>query len=383
MLIALYIAFFASVAAILYSYLVFPVVLTVLAKLFGKATAYDDNHRPSVAFVVPAYNEEEVIRQKIDNILSLDYPPEKLSVWVGSDQSTDRTNEIVTSIDDPRVHLWIAPERGGKTGILNGLVPRIEAQIVFMTDANTMHHRKSLRTMVRHFADPRVGGVAGHVKHIQRGHVHYEETIYRSFESRQKWQESMLHSSISAFGGFYTIRKNLFRPIPPNAYSNDDVLIPMHVVRQGYRMIFEPQAISEEETSEDARTEFSRRIRIGAGNFQAFFWLLDFLTPLRGWPAFCYLSHKVTRWFSPVFMVVGYAAAVALAFLAPRPALYQAMAGAGVVMIGLAMTYKVVPARLLRLLFYFFSMNAALLLGGLRFATGIRSAAWSRTSRGR
>lgn len=381
MLSALQTVFFVSVAVVVYSYIVFPVVLTVAAKLFGKPTASDDNHRPSVAFIVPAYNEEDVIRQKIENILSLDYPLEKLSVWVGSDQSTDRTNEIVGSFDDPRVHLWIAPERGGKTGIINGLVPLVDSEIVFMTDANTMHHRLSLQKLVRHFADPRVGGVAGYVKHIQRGSVHYEETIYRSFEARQKRLESMLHSTISAFGGFYTIRRSLFRPIPPNAYSNDDVLIPMHIVRQGYRMMFETAAISEEETTEGARTEFQRRVRIGAGNFQAFFWLLDFLNPFRGWPAFCYVSHKVTRWFSPVFMMTGFAACGGLAFLAPEPKVFGVLFAGGLTLVGLALAYRVVPARLLKLLFYFFSMNAALLLGGLRFLTGIRSAVWSRTTR--
>ncbi|MBD3316051.1 MAG: hypothetical protein GF344_09705, partial [Chitinivibrionales bacterium] len=270
----------------------------------------------------------------------------------------------------------------GKTGILNGLVPRVDGEIVFMTDANTMHHRQSLRKLVCHFADPSVGGVAGHVKHILRGSVHYEEAIYRSFEARQKWLESMLHSTISAFGGFYTIRKSLFRSIPANAYSNDDVLIPMHVVRLGYRMIFEPKAISEEETSEGARTEFHRRVRIGAGNFQAFFWLSDFLNPFRGWPAFCYVSHKVTRWFSPVFMVLGYICCTALALIAPEPVIYRAFSIAGLTTVVAALAYRIIPSRLLRLLFYFFSMNTALLIGGLRFVMGIRSAAWSRTTRG-
>lgn len=380
MIALLQVVFWISVGFVAYSYIVYPLILPVCARLFGRDTTPDVAHEPTVGVVIPAYNEEDVIRKKIDNVLSFHYPPDKLRVWVGSDQSDDNTDEIVRSYDDQRVRLWVAPQRGGKTEILNKLVPQVDTDIVFLTDANTMHRPDSLRELVKHFADSSVGAVAGHVEHVIGEQQQFEEVFYRSFEARQKFLESRLHSTISAFGGFYCMRKSLFRPIPHNAYSNDDVLIPMNVIRQGFRVIYEPRAISQEDVGEDIGMEFLRRIRIGAGNFQAFFWLLDFLNPLRGWPAFCFLSHKATRWFSPLFMAAGFFSCGALG-LSKSGVFYKVLLFAGLLSIAIGLTFRILRFKMFRPIFYFLSMNTALLLGFFRFIGGIKSAAWSRTAR--
>ncbi len=380
MLIALHLLFGISAFLLLYSYGVYPLLLSMLADFFGKSVAADEIDPPTIGVVVPAFNEEEVIHRKIANILALDYPADRITVWVGSDQSTDRTNEIVRAFGDDRVRLWIAPVRGGKTEILNHLVPLVDAEIVLLTDANTMHRPDSLRALICNFADPRVGAVAGHVEHVFSTESEFEERLYRSFESRQKHLESRLHSTISAFGGFYAIRKELFRPIPRNAYSNDDVLIPMNVIRQGFRVVFEPRAISEEDFTENVGIEFKRRMRIGAGNFQAFFWLLDFLNPLRGWPAFCYMSHKATRWFSPLFLLVACTSCLALA-VTTGAAAYKILSFAGGVFLLAGASFTLVKLKALRPFFYFLSMNAALFLGFFRYLSGIKSAAWTHTTR--
>lgn len=349
--------------------------------MFGKPIRKNTEFFPSVGVLVPAHNEEKVIGKKIDNILALNYPPEKLSVWIGSDCSTDGTEAIVRSYNDPRVKLWVAKERGGKTGIVNNLAPLIEAEILLFTDANTMHHHDSLAAMVRNFADSTVGGVAGHIEHA-RGVDDDEmgESIYRLFESRQKQYEGLLHSTISAFGGFYAIRKDLFRSIPYNAYSNDDVLIPMNIIRQGSRVVYEREAVSEEDMTGNVRSEFSRRVRIGAGNFQAFIWLLDFFNPLRGWPAFCLISHKFTRWFSPLFLLTT-AASCSILFFTSAIDLYRMVFAAGTIILIIGMLHKVIPLRIARHVYYFVIMNIALIFGFFRFIGGIRSAVWSRTER--
>ncbi|MBD3390547.1 MAG: glycosyltransferase [Chitinivibrionales bacterium] len=381
MLNALELVFALSIIGVVYSYAIYPTLLVFLSTFFGRPARKSPDSIPRIAVIVPAFNEERVIRRKIENVLALDYPPDRLSLWVGSDQSSDGTDSIVKSFADPRVHLWVAPERGGKTAILNRLVPRVDAEVVLLTDANTLHRPSSLRLLVRSFADGAVGAVAGHVEHQAPGsEIKAEETVYRSFETWQKSMESVLHSSISAFGGFYAVRKELFRPIPDNAYSNDDVLIPMNVIRQQRRVIFDPEAIAEEDLSENATLEFRRRIRIGAGNFQAFFWLLDFLNPLRGWPAFCYVSHKVSRWFSPLFILGAYLSCGVLAFMAPF-FVYRALFGLGAAMLVAALSYKLLRLSAFRPMFYFFSMNAALFLGLFRYLGGIKSAAWTRTER--
>jgi cellulose synthase/poly-beta-1,6-N-acetylglucosamine synthase-like glycosyltransferase len=364
-----------------YSYLIYPLILGILSVLFSRRIRAQDGYEPTVGVVIPAYNEKQVITKKIANVLALDYPADKLSVWVGSDCSTDGTDDVVRSAGDTRVHLWVAPRRGGKTQVLNLLIPDVPADIILLTDANTMHMPSSLRLLVRSFADESVGAVAGRVDHVvSQGVDSLEETLYRSFEMWQKRHESALHSTISAFGGFYAIRKKLFVPIPPNSYSNDDVLIPMNVIRRGFRVVFDGEAISQEDISESIKLEFRRRIRIGAGNFQAFFRLLDFLNPLKGWPAFCYVSHKASRWFSPLFLFAGVAACGLLSYVTPF-AVYRIIFGAGIGLVVIGLLYKVLRLNLLRPVFYFISMNTALFLGLFRFLGGIRSAAWSRTER--
>jgi cellulose synthase/poly-beta-1,6-N-acetylglucosamine synthase-like glycosyltransferase len=377
---AFIILFWFSVFFVIYSYTIYPVLLTIFAKLFASPVKPVEHYFPSVGVLVPVHNEEKVIRKKIENIFSLDYPSDKISIWIGSDCSTDNSEKIVREFNDPRVHLWVAEKRGGKTGVLNGLAPHIEADIILFTDANTVHHRDCLKFLTANYADPRVGGVAGHINHAIAGDEEYGENIYRKFESRQKFLEGSLHSTISAFGGFYSIRKSLFKPIPPNAYSNDDVIIPMKVIDQGYRIIYEPRALSEEDTTGDASQEYSRRIRIGAGNFQAFFWLLGFLNPFKGWPWFCYISHKVTRWFSPIALTLGYLACGVLAFTADFT-VYKMLFATGTIFIITGLGFKVIPIRLTRHIFYFLIMNMALIAGFFRYLRGIRSAAWSRTER--
>jgi cellulose synthase/poly-beta-1,6-N-acetylglucosamine synthase-like glycosyltransferase len=372
--------FWLSIFVVVYSYTVYPFLLFVFVHLFGKPVQQDQHYITSVGVLVPAYNEEMVIRKKIDNILAINYPEDKLSVWVGSDCSTDATETIVKSYANPRVHLWTAPSRGGKTGVLNGLAPLIDADVLLFTDANTMHHPDCLTAIVRNFADPQVGGVAGHIAHTVSGEDEMGEDLYRTFESRQKYYEGMLHSTISAFGGFYAIRKSAFRPIPANAYSNDDVLIPMNVIRQGLRVVYEPEAVSEEDMTGHIKSEFNRRIRIGAGNFQAFSWLLDFFNPLRGWPAFCLVSHKFTRWFSPLFLLLATISCTILVFKSPQE-IYRMLFATGSIIVLAGVFHKVISLRISRHVFYFLTMNVALLLGFKRFITGIKTAAWSRTER--
>jgi len=372
--------FWGSLGVVAYSYLLYPALLTLFAWLFKRPVRCSDDYLPTVGILVPAYNEEKVIARKIENVLSMDYPPDKISVWVGSDCSDDGTDDIVRSITDPRVHFWRAPARGGKTGIINGLVPLMEGEIVLLTDANTMHRTDCLRAMAKHFYDPTVGGVAGHIEHKLSEGSENAETVYRSFESHQKVMEGRLHSTISAFGGSYAIRRSLFKPIPKNAYSNDDVLIPMNIVRQGYRVIYEIDAVSEEDMTDKVSSEFQRRVRIGAGNFQSFLWLVDFFNPLRGWPWFCYISHKVTRWFSPFFILFCFFSCVAVAALSGSP-LYKFLLSCGMIFSVSGLLYHQMPIRVNRHIFYFFAMNMALLLGAVRFAEGIRSAVWKRTER--
>jgi len=373
--------FWVSLFVLIYSYTIYPLLLLLFARVFGKPVHRIDGYcELSVAVLVPAHNEENVIGKKIDNVLAVDYPPDKLSVWVGSDCSNDKTEEIVKGYKNHRVHLWRASKRGGKTGVINRLAPLIDADVILFTDANTMHRADCLKLIMRNFADARVGGVAGHIDHAVIGEEEMGESVYRGFESRQKYCEGVLHSTISAFGGFYAIRKRLFTSIPYNAYSNDDVLIPMNVIRQGYRVIYEPEAISTEDFTGSLRSEFQRRVRIGAGNFQAFFWLLDFFNPMLGWPAFCLVSHKFTRWFSPLFLLILIVCNMVLFFMGQRD-IYRICFATGFITVTSGMLHSLIRLPITRHVYYFLAMNIALLMGLVRFLGGIKNASWSRTER--
>jgi cellulose synthase/poly-beta-1,6-N-acetylglucosamine synthase-like glycosyltransferase len=373
--------FWFSVIELAYSYLIYPVLLWFLAWRFGRTSKCIQDYEPTVAIVIAVYNEEKIIAEKLRSIFAVDYNKEKLSIWIGSDCSTDLTDEIVRNFGDPRIHLWVAPDRSGKAGVLNRLIPQVEAEILLLTDADIMFEKDCVQELTKHFADPEVGGVGGLTIHRFTNETAMdEESIYRRFESRQKFWESQLHSTISAFGPFYAIRKSLFVPFHPHTYSNDDVLMPMNIIRQGYRMYFDSNAVSYEEHNESVGIEFNRRIRIGAGNFQAFFWLLDFLNPLKGWPWFCYVSHKVTRWFSPLFFL---SAVLACGFLArfDDMVIYKMMFYTGCIFAISSLFYQRIPLPIMRHIFYFLAMNVALGLGFFKFLRGIRTAAWMRTER--
>ena len=376
--------FWISMGLLVWSYLLYPPIINILAKVFGNKPEFDPSYLPSVAVLIPAYNEEDVIAKKVQNILDLEWPPDRISVWVGSDQSSDATEEIVKrlALSDSRITLWRAPDRGGKTQVINRLLPTINAELILLTDANTMHKRDCLKRMAGYFAGDEVGAVAGRIEHESRlEDAENAENTYRSFEVWQKYNEALLHSSISAFGGFYLLRKSLFRPIPLNAYSNDDVLIPMDVIRQRKRVFFEPNAISTEDITGDFSTEFKRRVRIGAGNFQSFSWLIDFLNPFLGWPCFCYISHKVLRWFSPILLLLAF---ISLGFLAAFSGLQIYTAAFAIACAGSILTFvgwNILRISFLRSTWYFLAMNMALLLGLFRFLGGIKSAAWGRTQR--
>jgi cellulose synthase/poly-beta-1,6-N-acetylglucosamine synthase-like glycosyltransferase len=157
-------------------------------------------------------------------------------------------------------------------------------------------------------------------------------------------------------------------------------MTPMNIIRQGYRMYFEPTAISYEEIVPAMSVEFKRRIRIGAGNFQAFFRLLDFLNPLRGWPFFCYVSHKVTRWFSPMFILLAAACCGTLSWISTMR-LYQTLFVLGIIFVAGGLLHKIIPLKTSRGVYYFMAMNLALIAGFFRFLHGIRTATWSRTVR--
>ena len=335
---------------------------------------------PSVSLVVAAYNEVSCIADKLVNSIGFHYPADRLEIMIGSDGSTDGTNEAVLACADPRVRLSAAP-RGGKTTVLNRCIPNASGEIVVLSDANTMIEPEAVERLVRHFEDPRVGAVCGKLKLYNPTKQDYEESAYWAYESRIKLYEGRRGAVMGANGGLYAIRRSLYTPLPASTIV-DDFVIPMRILQSGYKVVYEPTAVAREETTEDYAKEFGRRARIAAGNFQALRLVPRLLSPLAGFPAFAFWSHKVLRWFAPAFML---AALITNLFLL-RSVFYQVTFALQVMFYVLAYLGKVnaLPGsakRVASIAYYFVTMNLAIAVGFWRFLRNSQRAAWDRTAR--
>jgi cellulose synthase/poly-beta-1,6-N-acetylglucosamine synthase-like glycosyltransferase len=386
--------FWAAVVLLLHTYFLYPLTLIAwdavrqvregLRFLDGRERRRREQGAflPSVTLVVPAHNEESCIPDKLDNSLSIEYPDDRFEVLVGSDGSTDRTEALVTACPDPRVRLSSA-ERGGKVAVLNRCIPMAKGEIVVLTDANTMIDKRAVGRLVRHFADPNVGAVCGRLKLYNRVRREYEESTYWTYETLIKFYEGKHGAVLGANGGLYAIRRSLFQRLAPETIV-DDFVIPLRVLEAGYQVLFDPEAVAYEETTEDYKKEFARRARISAGNFQSLKMVPGLLSPRRGFAAYAFWSHKVLRWVAPLLMVVALAANL---FLLDEGLLYPVLFGGQLAFYLLACAGRLrrlprVVARLASVAYYFMYMNLALAVGFWRFLRNSQSAAWERTARG-
>ncbi|WP_163988778.1 glycosyltransferase family 2 protein [Pyxidicoccus caerfyrddinensis] len=347
----------------------------------GRQVARRGGPKSSVSLVVAAYNEASCIQQKLENSLALQYPTEKFEVVIGSDGSSDGTDDIVRKCPDARVRLSPAP-RAGKTTVLNRCIPMAKGDIVVLSDANTMIEPEAIERLVRHFDDPEVGAVCGKLKLYNPTKQDYEESAYWSYESLIKMYEGRRGAVVGANGGLYAIRRTLFTELPPSTIV-DDFVIPLRILEKGYKVVYEEQAVAHEETTEDYGKEFGRRARIAAGNFQSLRMVPGLLLPTAGFPAFAFWSHKLLRWCAPALMGVALLANVFLLdsmfyrFTLFGQALFYALAYLGKTGVLKRGTSK----RVASVAYYFVTMNLAIVVGFWRFLRNTQRAAWDRTAR--
>jgi cellulose synthase/poly-beta-1,6-N-acetylglucosamine synthase-like glycosyltransferase len=337
--------------------------------------------KSSVSLVVAAYNEVSCIQQKLENSLALQYPAEKFEVLIGSDGSSDGTDDIVRKCLDARVRLSPAP-RAGKTTVLNRCIPMAKGDIVVLSDANTMIEPEAIERLVRHFDDPEVGAVCGKLRLYNPTKQDYEESAYWSYESLIKMYEGRRGAVVGANGGLYAIRRSLFTELPPSTIV-DDFVIPLRILEKGYKVAYEEKAVAHEETTEDYGKEFGRRARIAAGNFQSLRMVPGLLLPTAGFPAFAFWSHKLLRWCAPALMGVALLANVFLLdsmfyrFTLFGQALFYALAYLGKV----GALKRGTAKRAASVAYYFVTMNLAIVVGFWRFLRNTQRAAWDRTAR--
>ena len=285
----------------IYSYLIYPFLLRYFRTIFSKPWL-QNAVEPSVSMVVCAYNEEAVIREKLNNALSLDYPKDLFEIIVCSDGSTDRTNQIVSSISDHRITSHAFERRSGKTACLNRAVPQAKGEILLFTDANSILPADVLRNIVRNFSDPEVGLVTGWTKYRGADGQEAPTGSYARYEKALKIGESAVDSCVGADGAIFAVRKHLYRPLRDDDIN--DFVIPLDVIRQHYRVVLDPDVFCFEEGVESAEDEYSRQVRITTRTLWAIRRNAELLNPLRyGYFALFMFSHKLMRFFTPVFLM--------------------------------------------------------------------------------
>ena len=295
--------FWLCMAIVVYTYVGYGIVLYLLVFVKRLATKakpladITDDRLPEVTLMVCAYNEEDIIAEKMDNTRRLDYPSDRLHlVWV-TDGSNDNTNVLLSAY--PEVKVIYFPERRGKAAALKHGIKEIDTEIVMMTDANTMLNPEAVREVARLMQDPKVGCVSGEKKVMARSdsdEAAQGEGLYWKYESTLKRLDSELYSAMGAAGELCVIRRQLMTDIPDDTLL-DDFIISMEIVKKGFKIAYTSNAYAMEYGSADLHEESKRKRRIAAGGLQSCWRLRSLMNPLRH-PvvAFQFVSHRVLRW---------------------------------------------------------------------------------------
>lgn len=386
--------FWLSVLGIVYTYAIYPVlligyaamkqavqdVLFVLKRTKRRATLND--YLPTVGVIIAAYNEEKDIGDRINDLLAQDYPAEKLTIYIGSDGSSDKTAEIIQSFTAPNLRIFPYQENRGKVSVLNDLFEAAQDEIIVLSDANTEFSMNNISQLVRHFRDEKVGAVCGELVIKSSSDGENQDSLYWRYERVLKFFEGKINGLLGANGANYAIRNSLYQPLKKDSIV-DDFMIVMNIAKQGYRVKYDIQSVAYEDEAPSTKDEYKRRIRIGAGNYQAFTRLKYFLNPFVGARFFTYFSHKVLRWFVPHFMII---ALITNYILVNEHIVYftlfvlQLIKYSVILLIHFTQ-HKIQYPSIIKFPYFIVSMNVGLFRGFLNFISGRATGRWNRTER--
>ncbi len=387
-MIFLQVIFWISLFLIFYSYLIFPILLQWMArnKEYNDEVLLPEDY-PFISVLIAAFNEEYVIESKIDSLLKSDYPPERMEILVGSDASTDATNQILKQLNEAHQMLQVRlfEERTGKPGVVNQLVESARGEILVITDANVMVDTNTLSEIVRRFKPEKVGLVDTRMINtmLKKDGISHQEKFYISREVKIKQHESLLWGSMMGpFGGCYAVRKSLYTPVP-NYFLVDDFYINMSVLKQGYLCISNIDARVYEDVSNDLGEEFRRKKRISAGNYQNLSEFGSLLFSRNPGVAFSFLSHKVIRWIVPFLVLITLSISI---YLSPQSPIYFLLTLLQIAVITIPLIdYLLQKIKIhsipLRFISHFVLMNLALLAGFFKYIGGIKNNVWQPTKR--
>jgi cellulose synthase/poly-beta-1,6-N-acetylglucosamine synthase-like glycosyltransferase len=379
MILAAKIIFWTSAVAIIYVYVGYPLLVYLVSRLRPleiKKSAFE----PTVTVLITAYNEEQAIREKLENTLQIDYPKEKLEILVASDGSTDRTDEIVREFSDRhRIKLFRQEGRMGKTYTQNKAVEQATGEIILFSDATTVYEKNVLKQMLPNFADQTIGCVAGRLIYVDesRSNIGKGAKSYWNYETFLKESESRACSLIGASGCLYAIRRAVYQPMYAEACS--DFLIATVVYRQGLRTVFEPAAFCTEETNQHSDKEMKMRVRVIGQTFTDLWRNRAMMNPFRsGFFSVQLISHKLLRYAVPLFLLF---ILISSAYLAVHSAFYLAIllvqtAFYSSALIGLLLERSGKKVGVFAIPLYFVLTNVASLVGFYKFLSGEKYVRW-------
>ena len=381
-----------SLTMMVYSYIIFPLIMK---KLSNKPSVnINQSFFPKVAVIMSAYQEEFIIREKLKSLKEQNYPTDLLTFWIASDGSMDGTNQIIQDecINLSNSHVFIFDNRRGKPTVINDLVSKAKAFykdtdfIILLTDANVIFKNDLVSFLVQPFILPDISLVDSKIEplcKVSKG-ISNSENFYLNRETLLKQNEGKWRGlSMGASGGCYAIRSNDYVPVPKN-FLVDDFFISFNILLTGKKAILNPMAICYEEVSSSISTEFKRRRRISAGNFQNLFYFLPLFTMKQLSLWFVFFSHKIIRWFGPMFLIFSFLSLFYLAFY--QVILYKAIIILSLIIVAVLIFDKFfeninIHLPFLRGVRYFIVINAALLLGCFDFLKGIKNNVWEPTKR--
>jgi cellulose synthase/poly-beta-1,6-N-acetylglucosamine synthase-like glycosyltransferase len=382
--------FYIFIFTAVHTYVLYPIIIRLISNLkrSPKRDYPPEVYEPEVSILISAYNEEKVIERRIKNIAAQNYDLHKIEVLIGSDCSEDGTNDLLQKLgmEYKWLKIFLFEERRGKAGVINDLVNHSKYDILVFTDANTEYDKNCLSNLVQDFKDPMVGGVSGRLILTENPAFQLEsveEIKYWEYETYIKKSEGSLGILIGANGGNFATRKKHFIEIPSKKAVTDDFYIALCVLLKDKKFTYRFDAKAVEEVSSKVSTEYFRKVRFSATNFQTLTYFTKLLFNKNFLLSYAFWSHKVMRWFFPFVLIAilltnlvligegaGYLLIIALQIL------FYSSALLGYLLSGLKIRIQIFSLP------YFFTVaNAALTAGFFRFLLGKHSVIWQTAER--
>lgn len=380
--------FWIALIAIIHPYTSYPLFLFLKSRnKKDNFETFEKNELPFVSIIMAVHNEESILQQKIQSIFQNNYPQHLYEIVIGSDASTDETDNILENFSDQHNNFYyqIFSERKGKIVIINELAKKSKAEIIIFTDADVIFTKNTLYELVKYFKDTKIGLIDSNLQKqaTDKEGIAIQERLYMNFELSIKHKEGLIAGlMMGPFGGVYALRRKLFEPVPKN-FLVDDFFINMKVLEKNYWSINNLKAIAYDNGTDDIQAEFKRKVRISTGNFQNLKAFSHLLCSKRILLSFCFFSHKVLRWLAPIFIILLFISSIILF----NTALFYQIFG---VFLFFSLISPIIDyflrkngfhIILLRYISHYYYMNLGLLAGLLKYIKGVKTNVWEPTKR--